>query len=85
MGLKELFKKNKVKKMYYAVILADKPLDKAQLTLEDDCKMMLVYCEANKTDGVPREILQNAAESFFTPEPQGALAATNEKKESKKK
>lgn len=83
MALKELFKKNKPKKMYYFLLLADKPLDKAKLSLDQDCKMMVAYGEANK-DVVPRGVIEQTAEQFWTPEPQGSLAATNEKEKGKK-
>ena len=67
MGLLDRFKKAKKKpgQLYFALVVADAPLDDAKFEAGVDCKMFITTGEMDKREGIPRITLKEIMERFI--------------------
>ena len=62
------FSRNKKpKQLYFAVAIADKPLDEATFAVKEDCKAFIIAGEVEKHDIIPRTVLKEEVERIINP------------------
>ena len=60
-------KKKKPSKLYFALAVADAPLEDATFKADNDCKLFIVAGEMDKREGIPRTTLKEVMERFVNP------------------
>lgn len=63
-----LFKRKR--KLHFAVVLSERPVDKFQFIPDKDCKVFIFSGEADPREGIPRSAMKTAMEKFNADLPQ---------------
>lgn len=58
------FRRKRERKLYFAVVVADRPTDGFTFTADKDCKMFMVTGEAAPTTVIPGTVLKGILEKF---------------------
>lgn len=69
MALNFLKRKKKSHGLYFALVVADAPLDKAQFTIPTDCKYFVTTGDVEPHDVIPRTVLREIVERLTKPAP----------------
>lgn len=64
MDLNNIFRRRRSRKLYFAVVVADRPTDDFKITSDKDCKMFIATGETTPGVVIPGTILKEIAERF---------------------
>ena len=65
-GIPNLFKRNRAKKLHFALVIADRPTDGFKFESDKDCKMFIVTGETVAGNVIPRTVLRGVVDKFET-------------------
>lgn len=57
-------KKKRPSQLYFALVVADKPLDDAKFEASEDCEMFITTGDIEKHDVIPRSTLRSIVSKF---------------------
>ena len=78
-ALQNLFRRKREKKLYFAVVVADRPTDGFKFTSDRDCKMFMGTGEATPGIGIPSTVIKSIFEKFDAPVPLDGKVTVSEK------
>lgn len=78
-ALQNLFKRRRNRKLYFAVVVADRPTDGFVFTADKDCKMFMGTGEATPGIGIPGTVIKSIFEKFDAPAPLDGKVTVTEK------
>lgn len=61
---KPIIKKKRPSQLYFALVVADKPLEDAKFETGEDCVMFITTGEIEKHDVIPRSTLRSIVSKF---------------------
>lgn len=68
MALNNLFKRRK-KKLYFALVVADRPTEGFTFQADADCTMFMISGETVPQNVIPRSVLREVVDRFMRPTP----------------
>lgn len=76
MSLNDIFRRKRPRKLYFAVVIADRPTDGFKFTPDKDCKLFMVTGETTRGPVIPSTVLKEVAERFENPKLDGKITVT---------
>lgn len=67
MGLNEIFRRRK-RKLYFALVVADRPTEGFEFKSDKDCRMFIVSGQTERGVVIPRTVLKEVVDRFEKPE-----------------
>ena len=78
-ALSNLFRRKRQRKLYFAVVVADRPTDNFKFTSDRDCKMFMATGEATPGVIIPSTVMKSIMEKFDAPVPLDGKVTVTEK------
>lgn len=78
-ALSNLFRRRRERKLYFAVVVADRPTDGFKFTSDRDCKMFMATGEATPGILIPSTVMKSIKDKFDAPVPLDGKVTVTEK------
>lgn len=79
MALSDLFRRKRARKLYFAVVVADRDTGGFTFTADKDCKMFMATGEATPGVIIPSTVMKSIMEKFDAPVPLDGKVTVTEK------
>ena len=79
MSIADFFRRKRVRKLYFAVVVADRPTDGFKFTSDKDCRMFMATGEATPGVIIPSTVMKSIMEKFDAPVPLDGKVTVTEK------
>jgi|CXWL01.1.fsa_nt_gi hypothetical protein len=79
MALSDLFRRKRARKLYFAIVVADRPADGFKFEGDKDCRMFLANGEITPGVGIPSTVIKSILEKFDAPAPLDGKVTVSEK------
>ena len=78
-ALSNLFRRKREKKLYFAVVVADRPTDNFKFIADKDCKLFMATGEATPGVIIPSTVMKSIKDKFDAPVPLDGKITVTEK------
>ena len=79
MSITDIFRRKREKKLYFAVVVADRPTDNFKFIADKDCKLFMATGEATPGVLIPSTVMKSIKEKFDAPVPLDGKVTVTEK------
>ena len=80
MEIKDLFRRRKEPKRFFALVISDQPTDGFKFTPDRDGKMFMLTGDVIPRDVIPRSVLRSAVDKFEELKPLEGVVKISEKR-----